>query len=607
MLVQERAFGPYKLVKRLGAGGFGEVWLAEKSAAEAGTTFRYAVKIATDEGADPESFRKEVSAWVTATGHPNVLPVVDAVMYEGVPAIVTEYAAEGSLADWMKKNCGTARKRDEILSIAMGILAGLAHLHSRNILHRDLKPSNILLQGGVPRIADFGLARVLSSTKNASHVAGTPVYMAPEAFDGHRSVQTDIWAVGVILYQLVENRLPYPQNTPTEILKAMLTRDPEELSPATPEVLKKIVRKALQRDFTLRYASAAEMLADLRKAAVELSAADNRTRTLPAGMAPATLNAHQFVATVQDCHADRMNNRQVAAAAGAAALPFSVRACASAEANAATVQATLLAQNTLAARAVPFRQPPATDAVRAEDAPARDGSRKGLKRAALVALLLLGALLYVNLSNGLVDSETARPFSAPSAAADGSGLKAEAVRTAESLPVSATAAPAAGVAGSHPATVVRTVYIREKARTRSDRRDNGGSSAFSPEAGHAVDQPPAAVNAGIPETPVYQAPPDMGPAPDPRPAVIDPPVVELPARRPAVVEIPSRRPVDFPAPQVQADSGQNGNESGSSSSSNGKKRPKPPKMDKAPSPTPARVVNLARQARQAIQAIRSKF
>ena len=87
--------------------------------------------------------------------------------------------------------------------------------HSRNIVHRDIKPANILLQGQTPRLADFGLSRFLEEAGHSARVAGSPAYMAPETFDGERTTQTDLWAVGVVFYQLLGGTLPsFPKGAP---------------------------------------------------------------------------------------------------------------------------------------------------------------------------------------------------------------------------------------------------------------------------------------------------------------------------------------------------------------------------------------------------------
>jgi hypothetical protein len=146
------------------------------------------------------------------------------------------------------------------------VLSALAHLHTRRIIHRDLKPENILLQRETPRLADFGIARLLKSSSHSTKVSGTLAYMAPEAFDGKRNERTDVWSVGVIFYEMLAGRLPYDQPDIPSFIGAIMRHDPPLLPPSVPEVLRKIVMRALQRDAANRYSSAAEMRSDLREA-----------------------------------------------------------------------------------------------------------------------------------------------------------------------------------------------------------------------------------------------------------------------------------------------------------------------------------------------------
>ena len=102
------------------------------------------------------------------------------------------------------------------------MLSGLDHLHARRIIHRDLKPENILLQRETPRLADFGIARLLKSSSDSKQISGTLAYMAPEAFDGKRTEQTDVWSVGVIFYELLAGRLPYDQPDISSLVGAIV-------------------------------------------------------------------------------------------------------------------------------------------------------------------------------------------------------------------------------------------------------------------------------------------------------------------------------------------------------------------------------------------------
>ena len=253
--------GPYTLVDKLGKGAFGVVWLAERRTQI--TTTQAAIKIPLDEDISIESIKNEADVWVRASGHPNVLPIIEADIYGEHIVIASEYAPDGSLDAWLRKH-GKAPTVESAVEIVSGILSGLEHLHSRHIIHRDLKPANILFQGSTPRLADFGISRVLRSTSQSSNIMGTPSYMAPEAFDGKRNEQTDIWSVGVIFYQLLSGHLPFEQADITSLLGAVLTRNPEPLPATVPQPLQNVIDRALFKDPTSRYKSAAEMRAALR-------------------------------------------------------------------------------------------------------------------------------------------------------------------------------------------------------------------------------------------------------------------------------------------------------------------------------------------------------
>ena len=147
-----------------------------------------------------------------------------------------------------------------------GILTGLAHLHQRRIIHRDLKPDNILLQGDTPRLADFGLSRVFKSTNFSANIAGTPVYMAPEAFKNRRNEQTDLWSVGVILYQMLSGRLPFEGDDIPTIYVAVRNEEPAPLPATVPLWLREIVARSLSKDPGQRYLGAVEMRRDLNEA-----------------------------------------------------------------------------------------------------------------------------------------------------------------------------------------------------------------------------------------------------------------------------------------------------------------------------------------------------
>jgi eukaryotic-like serine/threonine-protein kinase len=243
--------GPYTLMAKLGSGAFGVVWLAEKRTVI--TTIKVALKIPLTDELDLEAIRREANVWVQASGHPNVLPIMEANVYGEHAVIASEYAPDGSLESWLQLHGGKAPSIRAAVDMTSGILAGLEHLHAQSIIHRDLKPANILLQRSVPRLADFGVSRVLKTTSNKSLASGTPAYMAPEAFDGHRSQQTDVWSAGVILYQLLSGDLPFPQTDMTSLLGGIITREPGPLPFAVPAQLQRVVERALKKKPGERY------------------------------------------------------------------------------------------------------------------------------------------------------------------------------------------------------------------------------------------------------------------------------------------------------------------------------------------------------------------
>jgi serine/threonine protein kinase len=261
MFAAQQQFGPYVLVRELGRGTFGVVWLAERRSRL--VTTECALKFPVGDNIDIEEIRREAALWVRASGHPNILPVIEAEIYADQVVIVSEYAPEGTLANWLRRQGRKAPGVEVAVTMCAGILAGLGHLHSRQLLHRDLKPENILLQGESPRIADFGLARVLWSRASTRRAAGTPAYMAPEAWDGERTVESDLWSVGIILYEMLAGARPFVATDLKRLERIIRTKEPADLPPGTPEQLRDTVVQALMKRKEDRFCSAGQMLASL--------------------------------------------------------------------------------------------------------------------------------------------------------------------------------------------------------------------------------------------------------------------------------------------------------------------------------------------------------
>lgn len=261
MFQENQQIGGYTLTRRVGRGGFGEVWLAEKRSQF--ISRKVAIKLPLEEQINFEAIKQEASLWEKASGHINVLPIIDADICDGQVIIVSEYAEGGSLDE--KIRAEGKFTTEKAIEMTIGILNGLDYLHNQKIIHRDIKPQNVLLQNEAPRLADFGISRAMEGTSHSITISGTDAYMAPEAFDGKRNIQTDIWSVGVVLYQLLSAQLPFRQVNPHERMFAILTKDYESLPSNIPEKIKEIVYKALSKSPERRYQSAKEMQKELEK------------------------------------------------------------------------------------------------------------------------------------------------------------------------------------------------------------------------------------------------------------------------------------------------------------------------------------------------------
>ena len=262
MILAGNQVGPYTLISKLGCGAYGIVWLAERRTTI--TTTQVAVKLPLNDEFDIEVIRREANLWVQASGHPNVLPIIEANIYQGQIVIVSEYAPDGSLSNWLKTHNDISL--ETAIEMTSGILAGLEHLHSKKIIHRDLKPDNILLQGEVPRLADFGIAQILRSNTESSMVAGTPAYMPPESFFGNHNLQADLWAVAVIFYRLLAGKLPFPQTKLPLLIRAILENRFDPLPTYIPSAIQDFIIKALLKEPQDRYQSVDEMRKALKQA-----------------------------------------------------------------------------------------------------------------------------------------------------------------------------------------------------------------------------------------------------------------------------------------------------------------------------------------------------
>ncbi|SFV04795.1 serine/threonine-protein kinase [Pseudoduganella namucuonensis] len=239
--MQINTFGPYTLRRELARG----VWLAESGGREV------ALKLAPAGGG---AFLR--AAWLAARlDHPGVVAVLDAGERDGTAYVVSEHVPGPSLAAALEAG---PPPLERALAWTGQLLEALAHVHKRGVVHRDIKPSNLLLaaDGGL-RIADFGLA----CRAGPAEAHGTPAYMAPEQMRGQVDQRSDLYAAGVVLYQLLEGRKPY-RGTPFEVMRLALAGEP----PPLPRALARydaVLARALAPDAGRRFQTADDFLAGL--------------------------------------------------------------------------------------------------------------------------------------------------------------------------------------------------------------------------------------------------------------------------------------------------------------------------------------------------------
>jgi serine/threonine-protein kinase len=279
LLKPNETFGRFRIVRELGRGGFGVVFLADDPALRR----HVALKVPRPEVlADPalrQRFLREAQA-AANLDHPNLVPVHEVGEVGPVCYIVSTYCPGPTLAAWLPQQPGPLPPRRAAVLVAC--LAGaIQHAHSHGIVHRDLKPANVLLvprteaeQGELdftPRLTDFGLAKLLDTApdQSTSGAVGTPLYMAPEQAERRsRDVgpACDIYALGAILYELLTGRPPFLGPTPLDVLRQVSSAEPvpvHRLQPGVPRDLCTICLKCLEKDASRRYGSGGKLADDL--------------------------------------------------------------------------------------------------------------------------------------------------------------------------------------------------------------------------------------------------------------------------------------------------------------------------------------------------------
>jgi eukaryotic-like serine/threonine-protein kinase len=262
--------GRYRIVRKLGSGGMATVYLAEDQELGRGV----AIKILNERHANDEQFverfRREAKN-AAGLSHQNIVSVFDRGEAEGTYYIAMEHLKGRNLKELIAAR-GPAPVHIAV-DIARQVLAALGHAHENGIVHRDIKPHNVMIDDDRRvKVTDFGIARAgTSQMTEAGSIVGTAQYLSPEQARGAQVDQrSDLYSVGVVLYELLTGKVPFTGESPVEIAMKHLSDTPpppSELNPDVPEDLDKIVMRALAKDPARRYQSAEEMEADLERIA----------------------------------------------------------------------------------------------------------------------------------------------------------------------------------------------------------------------------------------------------------------------------------------------------------------------------------------------------
>ena len=263
MFLLGQTVGKYQILSNLGSGGFGTVFLAK----DVWIDKKVAIKVPHRQSGDFDDLLQEPRL-LAALDHQNIVGIVTAERVEGTFFIVMEYVKGESLEAVLDREKSLDVPR--ALNYAVQILHGVEHAHEAQILHRDLRPANVLIsESGAVKVADFGTSRFLEKS-HATTVIGSPPYMAPEQFQGRAVLASDIYSVGVILYQMLTGTLPYFSPNPAQIERMVAQgrcTPPKIRNSQIPREISDIVMKALAPEVPARYQHASELLEDLATAA----------------------------------------------------------------------------------------------------------------------------------------------------------------------------------------------------------------------------------------------------------------------------------------------------------------------------------------------------
>ena len=306
--MQGRSIGHYEILSPLGAGGMGEVYLAEDTGLGRKVALKILPAYATAEEERVRRFRQEARA-ASALSHPNIAHIYEIGESEGTVFIALEYVEGQTLT---ARIAGQPVGVKEIIDIATQVADALDEAHAHGITHRDIKASNIMLtRRGRVKVLDFGLAKITDAVTTGIAAAGqaaqvetrtgvvmgTVSYMSPEQAMGHEvDTRTDIWSLGVVLYEMATGRLPFQGDTTSETIDRIVHAPPEAIARFNydlPPALELLIKKTLRKDRSERYQTARDLLSDLKNLKQELELSGYATQPTPSDAGDPSSNARE--------------------------------------------------------------------------------------------------------------------------------------------------------------------------------------------------------------------------------------------------------------------------------------------------------------------------